>query len=193
MPSNAKRASDSENEKEVISIQNMWAGYDGEVVLQDITLSVKERDFIGLIGPNGSGKTTLFKVLLGLLPPTRGEVRILDQPVKQGRRHVGYVPQLATFDRDFPIRVREVVQMGRLGKRRLLQPFTREDEQIVEQALRNVGIETLRDQPIGARYPEDNASGSTSFARWRHNPKFFYWTNRWPTSTPRSVGTSTIY
>ena len=79
--------------QEVISIQHLWAGYDREPVLEDINLSVKELDFIGLIGPNGSGKTTLFKVLLGLVQPLRGEVRIMGKSIKKGRKYIGYVPQ----------------------------------------------------------------------------------------------------
>ena len=68
--------------QEVISVRHLWAGYDGETILEDINLSVEKLDFIGLVGPNGGGKTTLFKVLLGLLPPTRGEVQIMGQSVK---------------------------------------------------------------------------------------------------------------
>jgi zinc transport system ATP-binding protein len=135
--------------KEVISIQHLWAGYDREPVLEDINLSVKELDFIGLIGPNGSGKTTLFKVLLGLLPPQRGEVRIMGKNVKQGRRYLGYVPQKVEFDRDFPINVWEVVRLGRLGKRRLLQPYTAKDDECVAEALRSVEMLNLRDCSIG--------------------------------------------
>ncbi|MDJ0703610.1 MAG: ATP-binding cassette domain-containing protein, partial [Leptolyngbyaceae cyanobacterium MO_188.B28] len=78
---------------EVISIRHLWAAYDHEPVLEDINLSVKALDFIGLIGPNGSGKTTFFKVLLGLLPASQGEVRIMGKSVIQGRRFIGYVPQ----------------------------------------------------------------------------------------------------
>ncbi len=79
--------------QEVISIQHLWAGYDREPVLEDINLSVKELDFIGLIGPNGSGKTTLFKVLLGLVQPLRGEVRIMGKkcPKKVGNILVTYL------------------------------------------------------------------------------------------------------
>ncbi|MGB5715398.1 MAG: ATP-binding cassette domain-containing protein, partial [Waterburya sp.] len=124
--------------KEVISIQHLWAGYDREPVLEDINLSVKELDFIGLIGPNGSGKTTLFKVLLGLLPPMRGEVRIMGKSVTKGRQYLGYVPQKVEFDRDFPINVWDVVKLGRLGKRRLLQRYTTKDDEYVAQALRSV-------------------------------------------------------
>ena len=136
--------------QEVITIRHLWAGYDQEPVLEDINLSVKELDFVGLIGPNGGGKTTLLKVLLGLLEPMRGQVRVLGLSVGKGRRYVGYVPQSVELDRDFPIRVWDVARMGRLGRRRLLQRYTSVDNGIVAQALRDVGMLDLRDRPIGA-------------------------------------------
>lgn len=135
--------------REVISIQHVWAAYDRDPVLEDVNLSVYEGDFIGLIGPNGGGKTTLMRVLLGLLPPARGVVRVMGRPVKEGREAIGYVPQLIAFDRDFPISVWDVAQMGRLGKRRLLQRYTAEDEAIVSEALRQVAMLGLRHRPIG--------------------------------------------
>jgi zinc transport system ATP-binding protein len=136
--------------KEVIAVRHLWASYGNEPVLEDINLSVRELDFIGLIGPNGGGKTTLLKVLLGLLPPTRGELQVLGKSIEEGRRCIGYVPQSVEFDRDFPISVWDVARMGRLGKRRLLQRYTTEDDEIVAQALRNVDMWALRDRPIGA-------------------------------------------
>ncbi|WP_026733202.1 metal ABC transporter ATP-binding protein [Fischerella sp. PCC 9605] len=139
---------DTDTRPEVISIQHLWAGYDHEPALEDINLSVKELDFIGLIGPNGSGKTTLFKVLLGLLPPMRGEVRIMGMSVKKGRRYLGYVPQTVEFDRAFPINVWDVVLLGRLGKRQLLQPYTAKDKECVAEALRSVEMLHLRDRSI---------------------------------------------
>jgi zinc transport system ATP-binding protein len=135
--------------REVVAIRHLWAGYDREQVLEDINLSLYEGDFIGLIGPNGGGKTTLLKVLLGLLPPTRGEVQIMGRPVQEGRRMIGYVPQLVEFDREFPVSVWDVARMGRLGKRRLLQRYTAEDNEIVAEALRQVDMLDLRDRPIG--------------------------------------------
>lgn len=135
--------------REVISIQHLWAGYGQEPVLEDINLSVYEGDFIGLIGPNGGGKTTLLRVLLGLLPPIRGTVRILGLPVRDGRRMIGYVPQEVEFDRDFPISVWDVARMGRLGQRRLLQRYTDEDDAVVAEALRRVDLYDLRRRPIG--------------------------------------------
>ncbi len=78
---------------------------------KDINLVVKELDFIGLIGLNGGGKTTLLKVLLGLISPEKGEVKIMDRPVLQGRRYISYVPHLLEFDHDFPVREKDVVHM----------------------------------------------------------------------------------
>jgi zinc transport system ATP-binding protein len=135
--------------REVISVRHLWAGYDGEPILEDVNLSINKLDFIGLIGPNGGGKTTLLKVLLGLLSPTQGQVRIMGKDVAEGRRHIGYVPQTVAFDQDFPISVWDVAQMGRLGTRRLLQRYTATDDEIVAQALRNVDMLHLRERPIG--------------------------------------------
>jgi len=139
----------TETPREVISVTHLWAGYDSEPVLEDINLSVRELDFVGLIGPNGGGKTTLLKVLLGLLRPRGGNVRIMGKSAKEGRRNIGYVPQSVELDRDFPISVWDVARMGRLGKRGLLQRYTAEDERVVAKALRDVEMLHLRNRPIG--------------------------------------------
>lgn len=133
----------------VISLEQVWAGYPQTPVLEDINLDVQALDFIGLIGPNGGGKTTLLKVLLGLVQPQRGSVKILDRPVAQGRRYIGYVPQLLELDRDFPIQVWDVVSMGRLGKRKLFQRYSRKDKDIVRRSLAQVGMADKGDRPIG--------------------------------------------
>lgn len=139
----------TDNKQEVISIQYLWAKYEHEPVLEDINLTIWERDFIGLIGPNGGGKTTLIKVLLGLLPPSKGKVSILGKNTREGRKYIGYVPQLVEFDRDFPVSVWDVVRMGRLGKRALLQRYTSLDNEIAKRVLQQVDMLKLRDRPIG--------------------------------------------
>ena len=138
-----------ESMKPVINIEHLCAGYDHEQVLEDINLQVFPNDFIGLIGPNGGGKTTLIKLLLGLIEPNHGRIEILGQPIKKSRHLIGYVPQLVEFDRSFPISVWEVVRMGLLGKRGLLQPFNKEDQSAIEQALRQVNMYDQRKKPIG--------------------------------------------
>ena len=140
--------SDAER-REVIGVEHVWAGYDHEQVLEDVNLSVFEGDFVGLIGPNGGGKTTLLRVLLGLLPPTRGEVRVMGLPVREGRQAIGYVPQVIAFDREFPASVWDVARMGRVGHRGLLRRYTSADDEIAAEALRQVGLLDLRRRPMG--------------------------------------------
>ncbi len=139
----------AEPDREVISVQHVWAAYEREMVLEDINLSVKHLDFIGLIGPNGGGKTTLFRVILGLLAPVRGDVRINGLRVEKGRRCIGYVPQMVDLDLAFPISVLDVVRMGRLGKGSLFHRYDAHDEEVVAEALRRVELEDLRHRQIG--------------------------------------------
>lgn len=132
-----------------IEIENLWAGYDQEAVLEDVCLTVEEGGFLAIIGPNGGGKTTLLKVILGLLEPMRGRVRLFGQDVRRGRHWVGYVPQRVEMDQAFPICVWEVAMMGRLGRRGLFHRYTAQDARAVERALRDVEMWDLRDRPIG--------------------------------------------
>jgi hypothetical protein len=170
VPESARWLLESKTEpREVIAIRHMWAGYGSEEVLEDVNLSVYEGDFVGLIGPNGGGKTTLLRVLLGLLPPMRGEVRVLGRPVKEGRRAIGYVPQVIAFDRDFPINVWDVARMGRLGHRGLPRRCAR------------WGCSICATGP-SARSPAGSASAPTSPARWRRSPRSCCWTSRRPAS-----------
>ena len=137
-------------DKAVIEISGLWAGYDNEIVLEDVDFTAYERDFVGIIGPNGGGKTTLLKVLLGLLTPWRGHMQIMGESVQRGRRHLGYVPQIAEFDRQFPITVWDVVRMGLLRPGKLLRRYNSADNDQAAEALRRVDMLDLRRRPIGA-------------------------------------------
>lgn len=134
---------------EVIQIKNMWAGYEDDLVLENINLTVYEKDFIGLIGPNGGGKTTLMRVLLGIVRPLRGTVSIMGKSPAKGRQHIGYVPQLIDFDRAFPISVFDVARMGRLSHRKPFQRFSLLDNEIAMAALEDVELAELKDRAIG--------------------------------------------
>jgi ABC-type Mn/Zn transport systems, ATPase component len=102
------------SEAPVISLRNVWAGYDLDTVLEDVSFDLYPRDYVGLIGPNGGGKTTLIKVILGLVPPRSGSVSVMGASAQEGRKHIGYVPQLQISDKAFPINVWDVVSMGRI-------------------------------------------------------------------------------
>jgi zinc transport system ATP-binding protein len=116
----------------LFELRGVTFGYHGEVVLENVDLTIGARDFIALVGPNGGGKTTLVKLLLGLLQPWSGEV-VRRLPARHGA--IGYVPQLSTFDRDFPLRVEQVVLMGRLGARGLVRAYSAEDHRAARRAL----------------------------------------------------------
>jgi zinc transport system ATP-binding protein len=124
----------------VVAVRHVTFGYGREVVLDDVSLEIGPREFLALIGPNGGGKTTLLKVMLGLLRPWSGEVVYGGSP-RRGR--LGYVPQFSTFDRDFPLRVADVVLMGRLGRRGLLRPYGRDDRAAAARALERLRLADL--------------------------------------------------
>lgn len=119
----------------LIQVRDVTFGYGREVVLEHVDLDIHERDFLAVIGPNGGGKTTLVKVILGLLRPWSGEV-----VSRVPRGHMGYVPQFSTFDRSFPLRVQDVVLMGKLGRRGLLRRYTREDREDVGRILERLKL-----------------------------------------------------
>ncbi|QRN82451.1 ABC transporter ATP-binding protein [Chloroflexota bacterium] len=132
----------------LVDIRDLSAGYNDEMVLKDISLTVESDDFIGLIGPNGGGKTTLFKVILGLLEPKYGTIEVMGQSPDKGRRHIGYVPQFTYFDADFPIRVHDVVLMGRLSPKHLFKRYSAEDDRIVDNCLDMVQLSALKNSPL---------------------------------------------
>jgi zinc transport system ATP-binding protein len=133
-----------------IELRDVSLAFRGIPVLEEVNLTIAAGDYVGLIGPNGGGKTTLLRVILGLLAPDRGEVRVFGRSPAQARGRIGYVPQLARFDTDFPIRVLDVVRMGRLRRRRLGRPFTRADREVARAALARVELLDLEDAPLGA-------------------------------------------
>jgi zinc transport system ATP-binding protein len=106
-------------------------------------------DYVGLIGPNGGGKTTLIKVILGLIKPERGSVRVMGVSPEKGRQFIGYVPQIQQDDKAFPIKVWDVVSMGRL-KPDLLHNLSLKDadKKIVERSLRQMDILDLAKRSI---------------------------------------------
>ena len=135
--------------EEVIRLDDVWVKYGDITVLEGINLSVQNLDFLGIIGPNGGGKTTLLKVILGLIKPARGKVKVLGASPEKSRRFVGYVPQITQFDREFPVAVLDVVLMGRLGRKGFLGKYTDEDKKVAYEALESVEMLEFKDRQVG--------------------------------------------
>ena len=124
------------SDKTVIAIDNVTFAYNGGVpILENVNLTILERDSVCIVGPNGGGKTTLLKLILGLLKPTKGRIRVFGKRPEEARLQIGYVPQYAHYDRQFPVTVFDVVLMGRLGFR-FGGPYSKEDKDAAREALK---------------------------------------------------------
>jgi zinc transport system ATP-binding protein len=138
----------------IVEIRNVFFSYNGQEVLQDVNFDVAEGDFIAMIGPNGGGKTTLLRLMLGLLKPDQGSVRVLGMPTQKASHHIGYVPQEVHGNRSFPITALDVVLMGKLepGKR-----FSRRSRQDREEAMEALARMDMAD--FGGRRIDELSGG----------------------------------
>lgn len=132
-----------DHSKNIIEVKNVSFSYDGQKILDDVSLNVHHGDYMGMIGPNGGGKSTLLKIILGLLKPSSGTIRLFS-------KNIGYVPQKATnFDVNFPATVQEVVSMGRFGKKGLFRFLDGNDKKIIDKAIDEVGMSPFQNHLIG--------------------------------------------
>lgn len=150
----AKRSKDfTGSPAEVVKLKNVWLTLGSNVVLQDVSFSVKENTLLGIVGPNGAGKTTLCKVILGLVKPDRGTVNLFGRPLRargDKNRLVGYLPQRQHFDQRFPVSVLDVVMMGRIGVMGLFRFPARKDKKEALKSLERVGLpKNIAGRPIG--------------------------------------------
>lgn len=118
--------------------------YDGvNTILDDVSLQLQEKQFIAIIGPNGGGKTTFLKLLMGLLLPQKGAVRLFYQKI-------GYVPQVLRFDKHFPISVEELVLQGLLSRLTWWGRFKESDLALAHEVLDKVGLQDYKKVPFGS-------------------------------------------
>ena len=133
----------------ILEIKSVFAGYNDEIILKDVSLDIFDDDFIGIIGPNGGGKTTLLNVILGLIKPFKGTVKFFDDIRTERHNKIGYLPQLNKIDNKFPITVKEVVLSGLIYGLGLLKRYTKADKLIAEEILKKIGICDIKDASIG--------------------------------------------
>ncbi len=126
----------------IAELKNVSFAYNREPVLENVNLTIKKGEFASIVGPNGGGKSTLLKLLLGLLRPSSGELTVFGNTPEKVRHRIGYMPQHAQFDIQFPVTVMEVVLMGRLGHTRGVR-YSKKDRHIADRSLEDVHIANL--------------------------------------------------
>ena len=134
----------------VIDIKNVSFAYDKQMILEDINLSVEEKDFLAIIGPNGGGKSTLLKLILGINTLKKGSISVLGKEPSKSLTQIGYVPQNTNVNTDFPIKVIEVVMMGHVGGKKPLFGYGKDEIMCAMGALSQVGMEDFAQTKIGA-------------------------------------------
>lgn len=136
--------------KRLIYIEGVTLGYEGKPdVLNDISLTIYDDDFLGIIGPNGGGKTTLLKAILGLLKPRSGSITYYDKGKEIESLNIGYLPQISQVDKKFPISVGQVILSGLTPRHSLFNRYGKREREKVERVAERLGIEALLSRAIG--------------------------------------------
>lgn len=138
------------NEPAVIELRGVRAGYDGRTVIDEVDLTVRRGELIALVGANGAGKSTLLKAIVGLLRPYEGSVRVFGSAAGSSSRHLAYLPQAEQVHWDYPLRVADVVLMGRVAHSTPGRGPSTADRSAVAMALGRVQIGDLAQRPIEA-------------------------------------------
>jgi zinc transport system ATP-binding protein len=135
--------------RKAVELQNVSFAYSHAQVLKDVSFSIGEGEFVGLIGPNGGGKTTLLKLIMGFLKSNSGTVEIFGRRAAEELFQIAYVPQGLQFDRQFPISVIELVLSGRLSRLPWFGIYSAQDREAANKALEKVGLLEFSDRPFG--------------------------------------------
>lgn len=131
-----------------LSIDNLTVAYNNKPALWNISAAVPHGVLLAIAGPNGAGKSTLIKSIVQLVKPMTGTISVLGGSYAQHRHHIAYVPQRTMIDWDFPIKVLDVVLMGRYGQLGWFKRPSKDDFEIALQALHNVGLDHCADHAI---------------------------------------------
>ena len=138
-------------DNEIISVNNLCFEYPDTAVLKNVSFKLNKGDFLGIIGGNGAGKSTLIKLILGLLTPDDGDVKLFGTDYAKARSRIGYVSQKSSsFNTDFPATVGEVVQANLFPKKGIFLPYSKKDSIYVDSALEQVGMKEYKNKLIGS-------------------------------------------
>jgi zinc transport system ATP-binding protein len=143
----------TESASPVIELNDVTFSYGGAPVVEKANFSIYSCESMCVVGPNGGGKTTLVKLILGLLRPQSGTIRVFGTEPRQARRRIGYMPQHVLFDLQFPVTVMDIVLMGRLGvaeKHRFFGWPRAKDRRAALEALHQLGMEDFSRRPFAS-------------------------------------------
>jgi zinc/manganese transport system ATP-binding protein len=134
----------------VVELDRVTLRVGGRDVLKEVSFSIRPGEFIGVLGPNGSGKTTLMRAILGLLPPSSGQLRVFGRAPKRGDAVIGYLPQVRTVLPDFALRGLDFIASSLNGERWGVPSFSRADRRMIDETLALVGARDLAQRPLSA-------------------------------------------
>jgi zinc transport system ATP-binding protein len=133
----------------IVEIENVNFAYGGEPILTNVNLVIRQGDFTAMIGPNGGGKTTLLKLILGLLKPDKGIIRVNGQTTQNASPIIGYVPQDVHINRNFPITAIDVVLMGKLDPKKRWSRKSAANRKEAMAALKRLQMESYAEKKVG--------------------------------------------
>ncbi|WP_024954463.1 metal ABC transporter ATP-binding protein [Sulfurospirillum arcachonense] len=134
----------------VIEIKNLSFSYEKDIILENVNLHVKEKEFLAIIGPNGGGKSTLLKLIIALEKPKIPSIKIFGENPSKNLTSIGYVPQNTNVNTNFPIKVIEVVMMGHVGHKKPLIGYKKEEINCALGVLEQVGMKEFAQNKIGS-------------------------------------------
>ncbi|HEU5227378.1 MAG TPA: ATP-binding cassette domain-containing protein, partial [Ktedonobacteraceae bacterium] len=133
----------------VLALEHISVQLGGRAILEDISLTINAGEFVVILGPNGAGKSTLLKLLLGLLKPVKGVIRVLGETPRQGSQGIGYAPQHRVLEADLALRARDLVGFGLDGHRWGIGWPSKKRHALIDQALAEVDALSFADAPVG--------------------------------------------
>jgi zinc transport system ATP-binding protein len=131
-----------------ICINKLFFKYEKEFVLEDINLQINEKDFLTILGPNGGGKSTLIKLILGINPLSKGNIKIFGNNLLDEIKNIGYVPQNTNINLNFPISVIEVVMMGQNNIKKRLFGYKKDEKIKALEVLEKVNMKEFANAKI---------------------------------------------
>lgn len=135
-------------ERPILEVHDLSVRYNNKTALWNIDFTLPSGVLAGVIGPNGAGKSTLIKAIMGLVHIHSGYVKLFGETLNKVKQRVAYVPQKEEVNWEFPITVKEVVEMGRFPYLGLFKKLTPQDSEIVHNAMERLGIAPLAKRQV---------------------------------------------